>query len=121
MVLDTNILIAYLNNELKVVETLSEWRQGGRPIFISSISVAEILSLPLITQSDLNKIKLFLSNFISVPFDDSLAQTAAFIRRIYHLGIPDAAIAATALLRGIPLVTRDHQFRKIQEITIIEL
>jgi len=33
----------------------------------------------------------------------------------------DAAIAATALTRSLPLVTRDRQFWKIREITVIEI
>jgi predicted nucleic acid-binding protein len=37
MVLDTNILIAYLNGEEKVIKMLSEWKNSGRALFISTI------------------------------------------------------------------------------------
>jgi len=61
MILDTNILIAYLNGESKIVETISDWKISGRVLFISSF------------------------------------------------------------IRNLPLVTRDRRFRKIREITVIEI
>jgi len=110
MVLDTNILIAYLNGEGKIIKMLSEWKSSGRALFIYTIS-----------KKDIEKIRFFLNNFFSVPFDDSIAEKAAFIRRIYKLKLPDAGIAATALAYNIPLVTRDRQFKKIKEIIVIEI
>lgn len=121
MVFDTNILIAYLNNEPRVVKMLSDWKSSGRVLFISSISRAEILALPEIGPNEINKIRAFLNNFLSIPFDDSGAEAAAFLKQSYQLGLPDAAIAATAFTRNLPLVTRDRRFRKIREITVIEI
>lgn len=121
MILDTNILIAYLNGEIEVIETLSSWRRENRALFISSISVAEVLSLPSLSPQDTQKIKIFLSDFIAIPFDNYLAETVAQLRRKYKISIPDAVIAATALIRNAPLVTRDVGFRKVKELNIIEI
>lgn len=121
MTLDTNILIAYLNNEPRVVKTLSDWKSSGRILFISSISRAEILALPKLSPNETEKIRNFLNSFLSIPFDDSVAENAALLKRIYRLKLPDAGIAATALTRNLPLVTRDRRFRKIREITVIEI
>ena len=121
MILDTNILIAYLDGETSVAEKIVQWKQEGRGVFVSSISIAEILSLSLLTPTEVEKIKSFLGNFVSVAFDEEIAEATALFRRKYHLELPDAAIAATAFTQKSPLVTRDHQFRKIQEITVIEI
>lgn len=121
MILDTNILIAYLRGEPKVVKKISSWKSCGRILFISTISKAEVLALPSLTPEETDKIRLFLSNFLSVPFDDSIAETTALFQRTYQLKLPDAAIAATTFRQNLPLVTRDRQFRKIREITIIEI
>lgn len=121
MILDTNILIAYFNNEPRVVKTLSDWKSSGRILFISSISKAEILALPKISPDEIKKIHNFLNDFLSIPFDDSVAENTALLKRIYRLTLPDAGIAATALTRNLPLVTRDRKFRKIREITVVEI
>ena len=121
MVIDTNILIAALNAEPQATSALSKWKQEGRGLLISSVSVAEILSISTLTPAEITKIKAFLHHFVSIPFDDLIGESAGFIRRTYRLEIPDAAIAATAFLRSIPLVTRDRQFKKIKVITVIEI
>lgn len=121
MVIDTNILIAYLDGESGVTSLLSDWKQSGRPLFISSISVAEVLSLPTLTHSDIENIRKFLSEFISIYFDNQIAERTAFLRRIYHISVPDAAVAATALNLGVSIVSRDKVFKKIKEIVSIEI
>jgi len=121
MILDTNILIAHLNGESGVIETLSDWKQSGRPLFISSISFAETLALAGLTPQERNKIRAYLSSFLSIPFDNTIAEIAAVLKGIYGIELPDAAIAATAYTRNFPLVTRDRQFRKIKEISVVEV
>lgn len=121
MTLDTNILIAYLDGEKAVVDFVLEQKEAGRAMFISSVVVAELLSLPRLVETDFRRMEDFITNFISVPFDNTIAVTAASLRRQYKLNVPDAAVAATALLRQTPLITRDRGFRKISELTFIEL
>ena len=121
MILDTNILIAYLNGEAAVTEALFKWKQEGRALFISPISHAEVLSLPTLTPSDVGRARAFLKEFISIPFTEDLAEDAALLRRIYRLTLPDAAIAVSALRNQIPLITRDCQFRKISEISTLTI
>ncbi|MBI4159976.1 PIN domain-containing protein [Candidatus Wolfebacteria bacterium] len=121
MLIDTNIIIAALQAEKKTVIALSNWKQESRPLYISSLTIAETLALPSLTESDLLRIRAFLHNFISISFDDTVAEVAALLRRQYHLEIPDAGIAATALLRNVPLVTRDRRFKTIREITVLSI
>ena len=121
MLFDSNILIRYLNGETKIVEQLKAWRREGRVFVISSITTAEVLSLKSLNQKNVEDIKEFLETFVSVPFDDNIADMAAYCRRLYGLEIPDAGIAATSILRRLPLVTQDQQFKKIREITVIEI
>ena len=121
MVVDTNIIIACLKGEEGPVIGLSDAIRNGRALFVSSITVAETLALPTLTPSDIEKARGFLKHFISVPFDDTIAMLSAMLRRTYSIELPDAGIAATAIVRRVPLVTRDRQFRKIKEITVVEL
>ena len=121
MVIDTNILIAYLKGEQQAVIQLSAWKEEGRALFISPISIAEVLAIAPLSNTEIAGIKDFLKNFISIPVDDSVAEIAGYFRGTHHVALPDAIIAATAFLRGVPLITRDQQFKKIKEVTVFEI
>lgn len=118
MVIDTNILIAYLNNETKIVDLLDSWRISGKSLIISSITTVEVLSLSTLSPQKIKKVKQFLQTFLSCPLDTGLAETTAALRRKYCLKTPDAIVAATAKTFKLPLITRDRQFRKIKELTV---
>lgn len=121
MLFDTNILIAYLNGESSVMTTLTEWKREGRPFFVSSLTISEVLSFSNLTTTDIQRIKTFVLSFIVVSFDEAIAERAASLRRHSRLLLPDAGIAATALEYNIPLVTRDKVFQKIQDLTIVTI
>ena len=121
MVLDTNILIAYLKGEPEVVAALGQWRREGRGLVVSSISFAEVLALPTLSGSEIQVVTRFLRSFLSIPFDERLAEKAARLARVYRLKIPDAAIAATAMDCAMPLVSRDRGFRKVKEVSLVEV
>jgi predicted nucleic acid-binding protein len=53
MVLDTNILIAYLKGDPEIVAALGQWRREGRGLVASSISFAEVLALPALSGSEI--------------------------------------------------------------------
>ena len=121
MVLDTNILIAYLGEDAKVVHAIQEWFSQHVSLFISAVSYAEVLALPEASAADLAKIREFLGYFVIVDVDKDLAESIATIRRASKLKFADAAIAATALRSHSALVTRDKQFRKVNEIQVLSL
>jgi predicted nucleic acid-binding protein len=88
---------------------------------VSSISFAEVLALPTLTGSEIPVVTRFLRTFLRIPFDERLAEKAASLARLYRLKIPDAAIAATAVDCAMPLVSRDQGFRKVKEISLVEV
>lgn len=121
MLLDTNILIAYLANDRSIVDPLVRWKQTNQSLFISTISITEILSLTNLSNKEIAVIKNFLEDFIPMVLDVEIAETAAYFRRVYRLTLPDAEIAATAFVFSHPLVTRDRQFQKISELTVVDI
>lgn len=119
MVLDTNVLIALLKGEVRV----TRWFRAlpaHQPLFISSVTRAELLAEPKSTPAQRQRIVAFLTAFQSVAFGDDSADTVATLRRRYpRLRLPDAAIAAAALMRGVSLATRDRAFVKVRELDVI--
>ncbi len=121
MVLDTNILIAYLDGDLRVVEAINARSAHGLALFISAVSYAEILSLPEAGAADLIKMRNFLNNFILVDVNKELAEISAEIKRQYKFKFADSAIVATARLMAVSLVTRDKQLWKAKGVNLVEI
>ena len=124
MTLDTNILIAFLAGDERVIAAIIDWRTQGKTLFLSAITKCELLSFPQLTPLEERRIdQLLRDHFVILAFDDYRAERTAMIRRrISSLKIPDAAIAAVALETGTPLVTRNvRDFKKIDTIEIITL
>ncbi len=118
--LDTNIAIAYLADESQVRDRLRLATTTGEVVVISTIVVAEILSYPSIDENLLVRIKEWLVGVEIVSFDLLTAERAAQVRRQTNMKLTDSAIAATALIHGASLATRDQQFKKVSNLTILE-
>lgn len=54
-----------------------------------------------------------------MPTNEAISEEAAFLRRKYKIKLADSIIAATAMVYRIPVATRDKQFQKIKEITVV--
>jgi predicted nucleic acid-binding protein len=121
MILDSNILIGYLNGDAGIISALQTWRESGAVLFISSISVVEVLSLSSLTRDDVTTMENFLGDFIVVPVDMQIARIAGALRRAYRFSVPDATIAATAAANNLPLVTRDKKMRSMPGVVFAEI
>ena len=123
MILDTNIPIAYLAGEESVIRQIIEWREQGVTLYLPSVAETEVLSFSKWNAGERSWAEKFLAeNFLSIPFDRTLARYAGKIRAENRLKFPDAAIAAVALHSNLPLVTRNvRDFRKITNLTIVTI
>ena len=121
MVLDTNIIIAYLNGDEKVIEAIRKWFVEGVGLFISAVTYAEVLALREASESDLQSMRQLLDLFVMIPIDKVIAESIATIKRQENLKFPDAAVVATARFTSSPLVTRDKRLHKVQDIVAISL
>jgi predicted nucleic acid-binding protein len=113
--LDSNILIEYLNGNDRIVSYLDSIAIEGNCI-ISIISKIELISAPKLTTNEIKNILLFLENFQEMNLTDEIALKAAEIRRKNKLKLPDAVIAATALVSNATLVSGDEVFKKLKFI-----
>lgn len=120
MTFDSNVVIAYLGGEPSVLKQTKIWREKGTSFFLPIIVEAEVLSCSALTAEDIVRTEKFLvENFISIPMGRETARKAASLRRLYRLKLPDAFIAATALMTRTQLVTRNvKDFRKVAGLHI---
>ncbi|MBI2443722.1 MAG: type II toxin-antitoxin system VapC family toxin [Candidatus Magasanikbacteria bacterium] len=119
IILDTNAVIYYLQNDRRCVRVIDKLR-ARHQIAISTITEVELFSFPSLTSAQTLEIVRWLGELQAVPLDSSLARQAAHLRRVYGLKTPDAVVAATAFFFSAPLVTRDQKLNKVAELTIIK-
>jgi len=121
MLVDTNILIAYLNGEPKVLEAFTIWRKEGGVLYLSSVVEAELFSFPGANEEEVEKMGLFLQeSFVFIPFERQIARLTGKLRREKKMKLADAAIAATALYLGTPLITRNKKDFRVKGLVLID-
>ncbi|MBP5501444.1 MAG: type II toxin-antitoxin system VapC family toxin [Bacteroidales bacterium] len=85
---------------------------------ISVITEMELLSFSKITESEIKMIKEMMSWCTEFQLNDNIKERAIDIRRKYGTKLPDAIVAATAIICNVPLISADKGFKKIQELRL---
>lgn len=114
--IDTNCAIDYLNNKLP---------ESGADIIessvlqISVISRMELLGWPNAKPGDIEILQEFIDDSTVFNLDESTIVKAIELRRTHRVKLPDAIIAATAIIHGLTLLIRNtHDFKGIQELKL---
>lgn len=107
---DTNCFIYLLDDHPLFVALAQE---GWAYSYITEI---EILSKSNIDARIDDLIRSMLSTCYKVNHSQLISEVTITFRRKYKIKLPDAIIAATAQVLGIPLITTDKGFSKITEI-----
>ena len=113
VLLDTNAVLYLLGGKLETSAL-----PAGK-FFISFITELELLSYPLLTQSDERVIKEFLKEIDIININPEIKKLAISFRKGYGLKLPDAIVCATSLFLEASLVTRDKNLTKVKELTIL--
>lgn len=130
VVADTHAIIWYLQASkqlsAKAAGTLDQATQSGNFIYLSAISLVEIIYLvekSRISQTDLEQLTNALSDpqtgLLLVPLNRLVAQTLTQIPRDLVPDMPDRIIAATALSLNLPLITRDSRIQSLNNLETI--
>jgi len=64
-------------------------------------------------------IEAFLKSCLIVSINNDIKERYEEILKQYHLKLPDAIIAATAVSINIPLITSDKQFATVKEVKLV--
>ncbi len=110
---DTNFLI-HLNQGNPIVEPFLDYEFGVS--FITEIELLGSFSISKTKKLQLNNI---LKDCQILEMNTQIKETCIKIKQQYKLKIPDAIIAATAIVYKIPLITSDRDFEKIKEFDLI--
>ncbi|KAB7730211.1 PIN domain-containing protein [Rudanella paleaurantiibacter] len=114
LLVDTNILIDYLRQKSEAIAFVNHFGKGN--LALSPIVIMEVFQ-GVLNKADFNRTQKALNGFAVLDLDTSVAQLAMQLQQHYvlshQLSIPDAFIAATALIYNIELRTynlKDFRF-----------
>jgi predicted nucleic acid-binding protein len=110
---DTNAFIYLLEDKFNYPQLLeNNWA-------FSYITEIELLSKKDITSEQDSIIKGLFESCFRISHNQFLTEKAIYIRKSYALKLPDAIIAASSIVSGLPLISADKQFEKIKELDLI--
>lgn len=113
LLLDTNIIIY----ALKGLPTVRPYFDASP--FISAITEIEILGIKDISDREAKIRETAIEFCTQIPLTNKIKQKAIAIKRKIKIPVPDAIIAATAIIEGHILVTADKGFKRIEELSLI--
>jgi predicted nucleic acid-binding protein len=114
ILLDTNIVLYLLNGEETLIPLLEE-----KNLFLSFITQLELLGNRNIKPNDILKIKQFIAECTVIDITSGIKEFTISIRQKYSIKLPDSIIMATSLWLNMPLITADHDFKKIDIADLI--
>lgn len=118
---DTNTAIYYLQKQFppsaeRFVDNLLKEETPT----ISAITEIELLCWKTAVEKDLEVLNSFISDSLVIELEQSIKLKTAEIRKAYRIKLPDAIIAATALVYGLTLLTKNiEDFKNITDLIII--
>ncbi|MGH8487796.1 MAG: type II toxin-antitoxin system VapC family toxin [Gammaproteobacteria bacterium] len=109
--LDTNTIIYLINDRLAMA--LPAGRYG-----VSVITEIELLSFPDLQVGEEQRIRAFLAVADRAAISEPIRDQAITLRRLHRLKIPDAIIAATAMVANAVLFSNDGKLASIPSLQL---
>ena len=114
ILLDTNIVLYLLNGEETLIPLLEE-----KNLFLSFITQLELLGSRNINANDILKIKQFIAECTVIDITSEIKEFTISLRQKFSIKLPDSIIMATSFWLNMPLITADHDFKKIDIADLI--
>lgn len=116
---DTNIFIEFVIGDTPFSHLFKEDFILENEVITSQIVRIELLSYSKLTEENERDIENLLRQFDIVGITEETERETIALRKKYKLKLPDAIIAATAIVENAILVTKDvKDFRKVAGINI---
>ncbi len=117
---DSNTIIDYVGNKMPDTALLVLDGYFDDNLSISIVSKIEVLGFNG-EEDELKSLADFIALASIVFVDDTIADKTIELRKAYRIKLPDAIIAATALIYGLVLITRNtDDFINIDGLTCID-
>lgn len=116
--MDTNIAVGYLENQLSQQWTNDLDRTTNQ---LSVITRIELLAWSDASIQELQILQSFITNSIVYDLNEQIIIETINIRKSYKTKLPDAIIAATAIVNNLTLLSRNvSDFKKIPNLLLLD-
>ena len=118
LLLDTNSIIALLSANMQLIKLI----ENADELYISIVNELEFKSFSNISKQDLALFDEFASGINIIDLlatNEGLKSKIIEMRNQYRLKLPDAIIAASAIVNDIVLITADKGFKKVEELQLL--
>jgi len=118
---DTNTAIYYLQRQFSpsAEQFMDSILQEYQPS-ISAITEIELLCWKTASESDLAVLKDFIEDSVVFELEKEIKLKTAELRKTNKIKLPDAIIAATAVVHNLTLLTRNvSDFQNIQNLSVL--
>jgi predicted nucleic acid-binding protein len=117
LLLDSNIVIYTAQQKLEP----EAYIQSEDSLYISDITFMETLGYAFSDPVERTETEALLTILFRLPISESIVQKVIEIRQSRRMKLPDAIIAATALVHDCILVTRNiSDFAGLSELTVLD-
>jgi toxin FitB len=117
ILLDSNLIIYAVQPDY---ESLRVWL-AGQALSASALSQLEVLGFERLSEDEREQFGRFFMAIRVWPISNAVVLQAIDLRQQRRMSLGDAVIAATALVQGIPLATRNvRDFRWIPNLVLID-
>lgn len=118
---DTNTAIYYLQQQFpSSAEQFIDSTLSDSSPAISAITEIELLCWKTATEKDLEVLHNFINDSLVFELEKDIKLKTADIRKAHKIKLPDAIIAATALIHDLTLLTRNvSDFKNIDGLELI--
>jgi predicted nucleic acid-binding protein len=118
---DTNTAIYYLQQQFPpdAEKFMDDLVKDERPV-ISAITEIELLCWKTASEKDLEVLRSFIGDALVIELEQPIKLKTADIGKAHKVKLPDAIIAATALVYGLTLISRNvYDFGNINGLATI--
>lgn len=114
VLLDTNIILYLLSGDKSLSDLLY-----NKKLYVSFITQLELLSYHGITGEEKKEVEKFLEDCVIVDINSSIKQSVIQIRQMARIKLPDSIILATSEYLGVPVISSDSEFKKLETANVI--
>jgi predicted nucleic acid-binding protein len=117
--IDTNILIYHTKGSQKTKDFISSLIAKDS-FYVSILTKIEFLGWDKHTREGFEKCKRLIETANVLLVDEDVANRTIELKRVMNIKLADAVIAATAMINGLKLATRNvDDFKKIKGLEVI--